>query len=88
MNAANTHPLLTDDALHSLSGRARKMISDASGLLISLHGRAERRFSDASTKEATEAIAELNVLANYLVAVLARFDRAESNLFTAMSQDI
>ena len=87
-NARTNHPLLTDKALLSLSEQARKAVCDAGDLLISLHGRAVRRFAKGErTKEAKEAVAELNVLANHMLAVLARFDRAEANLGDALSRD-
>ena len=82
------HPLLTSEALQARAEQARKAVCDAGDLLISLHGRAVRRFAKGErTKEAKEAVAELNVLANHMLAVLARFDRAEANLGDALSRD-
>lgn len=68
------HPLLTNEAMQSCAEKARRAISDASGLLISLHGRAERRFDGGATEDELQALAELNALANAALAILARFD--------------
>ena len=82
------HPLLTSEALQARAEQARKALCDAGDLLIGLHGRAVRRFAKGErTKEAKEAVAELNVLANHMLAVLTRFDRAEANLGDALSRD-
>lgn len=81
------HPLLTDAAIQACADKARKAISDASGLLISLHGRAERRFNGGVTEDELQALAEISALANAAMAILARFDNsAAPKLEKALAQ--
>ena len=87
MSNTKTHPLLTDEAMQACAVKARRALCDAGDMLLSMHGRALRRFHGELSEEAKQAIAELNVLANYMITVLARFDRAESNLNEALAQD-
>ena len=87
MSNTKPHPLLTDEAMQACAVKTRRALCDAGDLLFSMHGRAVRRFSGELSEEARQAIAELDVLASHMLAVLARFDRAESNLNEALAQD-
>ena len=81
------HPFLTNGAMLTCAHKTRNVICDAGDMLLSLHARATRRFHGELSEEAKQAIAELDVLANHMLAVLARFDRAEANLGDALSRD-